>query len=133
MKGLPRNNCTFLPRELVDDSHKMSQDAISLFLVLCCVCIRVIRIILIYYYVGAEYFSEMSQVLVVRCTPDVKNLVAPISIKGKDTSGIWFCLELSGTSGIKGVGKSCIWNISCSHFYVTGNGVNIIALGQVTA
>lgn len=66
MKGLPRNNCTFLPRELVDDSHKMSQDAISLFLVLCCVCIRVIRITFIYYYVGAEYFSEMSQVLVVR-------------------------------------------------------------------
>lgn len=67
------------------------------------------------------------------CPPDLKNLFAPISIKGKDTSGIRFCLELSGTSGVKGVGKSCIWNISCSHFYVTGNGVSIIALGQVTA
>lgn len=77
MKGLPRNKRTFLPRELVDDSFKMNQHAIGVFLILYCVCVAVIRFTCIHIMLEISirvkcffrlYWCECY------CTPEVKNL-----------------------------------------------------------
>lgn len=116
MKALPRNKRTFLPSELVDDSYSMNQVWNQIFFLLYCVSIWVIRCT--FFHVMLELsILVTSRVLPVRvplhtwsqkssCTYFMPNELIPVVSR--------FVIKSSWTSGMKGVGKSCIWNISWS-------------------